>query len=130
MIDETRAQMQGFATRSFLEEELIHQRPVDARQERPWRSRYEMGKLYWFLGYDWGYHALRSLRSALQDPPRPIGGALLLAGYLVAAGSRAPRYAPYYVRFVRQKQRARMNLGHLRGFLRATLRPVGQGRVG
>jgi glycosyltransferase involved in cell wall biosynthesis len=118
MIDETRAQMLGIETRSFVEEELIHLRPVDARQPHRLRSRYEMGKLYWYLGYHWAYHIVRCLRSSVQDPPRGAGGALLLAGYLAAAGSRAPRYDPDYVRFVRQKQRARMNLRHFLRFLR------------
>ena len=34
MIDETRAQMLGYETRSYIEHELIHHRPIDARQSR------------------------------------------------------------------------------------------------
>jgi hypothetical protein len=119
MIDETRAQMLGWETRSFIEEEIIHLRPIDGRQARVVRSRYEMGKLYWFLGYYWPYHLVRCLRSAVQDFPIGIGGAALLAGYLVAAGRGAPRYAQDYVAFVQQKQRERLNFSHFTGFLRA-----------
>lgn len=126
MIDETRAQMLGYETRSFIEEELIHHRPIDARQPHVLSSRFEMGKLYHFLGYHWLYHALRSARSVLEDYPRPLGGLALLAGYAWATLSRAERYAPDYVAFVRRRQLERFNLRHLRTWLRATQRgPTG-----
>ncbi len=120
MIDETKAQMLGFETRSFVDEEILHLRPIDARQTNVLRSRYEMGKLYWFLGYHWAYHFVRCLRSAVQDFPLGIGGAALFAGYLVAALGRRPRYDAAYVAFVQRKQLARFSLAHLRSFLRAT----------
>jgi biofilm PGA synthesis N-glycosyltransferase PgaC len=120
MIDETRAQMGGWTTRSFLEEELIHHRPIDARQANVLRSRFEMGELYHFLGYHPLYMLLRSLRSAVQDFPRGTGGAALLLGYLRAMLRRAPRYDADYVAWVRRQQLARFNLRHLRGFLSAT----------
>ena len=123
MIDETRAQMLGWETRSFLEEEIIHLRPIDARQSHVVRSRYEMGRLYWFLGYHWAYHVVRSLRSACQDYPIGIGGTMLLLGYLAAALSGAERYDPDYVRFVQRKQLERMSLRHLMSFLRASVLP-------
>ena len=120
MIDETKAQMLGYETRSFAEEEIIHLRPIDARQTHVVRSRYEMGKLYWFLGYHWAYHFVRCLRSALQDFPLGIGGAALFAGYLVAALTRRERYDARYVAFVQQKQLERFSVAHLSNFLRAT----------
>jgi len=80
MIDETKAQMAGFETRSFIEDELIHLRPIDGRQEKVLRSRYEMGRLYWYLGYHWLYHAIRSARSVLQDYPRPAECDVYVAG--------------------------------------------------
>lgn len=122
MIDETKAQMAGFETRSFIEDELIHLRPIDGRQEKVLRSRYEMGRLYWYLGYHWLYHAIRSARSVLQDYPRPLGGLMLFAGYVAAALSRAPRYDARYVAFVQQRQKSRLSLSYLRSFLRATAR--------
>ncbi|MEX2209224.1 MAG: glycosyltransferase family A protein [Myxococcota bacterium] len=118
MIDETKAQMLGFETRSFVEEEILHLRPIDARQANVVRSRYEMGKLYWFLGYHWAYHFVRCLRSALQDFPLGIGGAALFAGYLVAALGRSPRYDAAYVAFVQRKQLARIRVAHLASFFR------------
>ncbi|MDJ0868375.1 MAG: glycosyltransferase family A protein [Myxococcota bacterium] len=118
MIDETRAQMRGFTTRSFLEEELIHHRPIDARQSHVLRSRFEMGALYHFLGYHWLYHLLRSARSAVQDFPRLVGGAALLAGYVWSVLRRRPLYDPEYVAFVRHKQMARFRWRHLLDFLR------------
>jgi glycosyltransferase involved in cell wall biosynthesis len=122
MIDETVAQMRGFETRSYLDLELVHHRPIDARQPSVLRSRFEMGRLYHHLGYHWLYHLVRCLRSSLQDYPRGVGGILLLAGYASAALARAEKYDPEYVAFVRERQRARFRLGHLRDYLRAMTR--------
>ncbi len=129
MIDETKAQMLGFQTRSFVEEEIIHLRPIDARQARVVRSRYEMGKLYWFLGYHWAYHFVRCLRSAVQDYPIGIGGAALFAGYLAAVVAGGERYDDAYVAFVRRKQLERFSVGHLVSFLRAIGRSSGERRA-
>ncbi len=120
MIDETRAQMLGWTTRSFLSERLIHHRPIDGRQANALRSRFEMGELYHFLGYHGLYMLVRSLRSAVQDFPRGTGGIALLLGYLRAALRRAPRFDADYVAWVRKQQLARFNLSHLRGYLAAT----------
>jgi len=120
MIDETRAQMLGWRTRSFLEHELIHHRPIDARQSNVLKSRFDMGALYWFLGYHWLYHLVRSARSAVQDFPLVVGGLALFAGYVWAALRRAPRYDADYVAFVRRSQLARFSWRHLIGFVKAT----------
>lgn len=124
MIDETRAQMRGFATRSFLEPdvELIHHRPIDARQSNVWKSRFQMGELYHFLGYHWLYHAIRCVRSAIQDYPRGIGGLALFAGYCKSALRGAPRFDPEYVAYVQRQQLERINLRHLAAYRRATRR--------
>ena len=122
MIDETKAQMLGWQTRSFSDDEIIHLRPIDGRQANVVRSRYEMGKLYWFLGYHWAYHFVRCLRSAVQDYPLGIGGAALFAGYVAALMAGGDRYDEAYVAFVRRKQLARFSLRHLLDFLRASSR--------
>lgn len=124
MIDETRAQMRGWTTRSFLEPdvELIHHRPIDARQANVWKSRFEMGELYHFLGYHWLYHLVRCVRSAIQDYPRGKGGLALWLGYLRAALRRTPRIDPAYVAFVHRQQRERMSLRHFAAYWRATRR--------
>jgi len=119
MIDETRAQMRGWTTRSFLEYELIHHRPIDARQSNVLKSRFDMGALYWFLGYHWLYQAVRSARSAVQDFPLVVGGIALFAGYVWAAVSRRERYDADYVAFVQKSQLARFNWRHLMDFVRA-----------
>jgi biofilm PGA synthesis N-glycosyltransferase PgaC len=120
MIDETRAQMLGWDTRSFVEHELIHHRPIDGRQSNVLRSRFEMGKLYRFLGYHWAYHAIRSARSAVQDFPLVTGGIALFAGYLWSALKREPVYDADYVAFVKQRQLARFSLRHFAQFLTET----------
>jgi glycosyltransferase involved in cell wall biosynthesis len=122
MIDETVAQMLGFEVRSFLDLELLHHRPIDARQPDLLRSRFEMGRLYHHLGYHWLYHLARCLRSSIQDHPRGVGGLLLLAGYARAVITRSKRYDPEYVAFVQKRQRERMSIGHLKNYLRAVTR--------
>lgn len=124
MIDETRARMRGFATRSYLDAdvELIHHRPIDARQANVWKSRFEMGALYHFLGYHWLYHSVRSLRSALQDYPRFFGGLALFAGYVSAALRRRPRFDPEYTAFVQKEQLARFRWDYFARYWRATRR--------
>lgn len=122
MIDETTAQMRGFHTRSFSDLELIHHRPIDSRQQRVLRSRFEMGQLYHYLGYHWLYHLVRCLRSAIQEHPRGVGGLMLGAGYLSAGLTRAERYDDDYVAFVRSRQVGRFRLSHLRNYLRAVFR--------
>lgn len=121
-IDEVTARMKGFGTRSFAEEVLVHHRPIDGRQRHVVRSRYDMGRLYHHLGYDGPYLAVRAARSCVQDYPRVIGGAALLAGFLVAALSRAERYDADFTAFVRREQRARFRWSHLRDYLGATFR--------
>lgn len=124
MIDETTAQMRGFATRSFLDLELLHHRPIDARQERVLRSRFEMGRLYHYLGYHWLYHLARCARSSLQDYPRVIGGILLFAGYARSALAGSQRYDADYVAFVQGRQLERFRLSHLKNYLRSVSRRV------
>jgi glycosyltransferase involved in cell wall biosynthesis len=117
MIDETRAQMQGFETWSFPDLVLIHHRPIDARQPRVYRSRFDMGRLYHHLGYHWLYLAVRSARSALQDYPRGLGGLLLFLGWHWAWLRREPRYDPDFTAFVRRRQLERMSLRQLRAYI-------------
>jgi glycosyltransferase involved in cell wall biosynthesis len=121
MIDETRAQMRGWETRSYTEIELIHHRPIDGRQSNVLSSRYKMGELYHFLGYHPLYHLARSLRSAVQDFPILIGGIALLLGYVSAALRRHPRYDEEYVRFVQKKQMQRFSLQHLMTYVRESV---------
>lgn len=128
MIDETRAQMLGWETRSFIDIELIHHRPIDARQSHVLASRYRMGELYHFLGYHPLYHLARSVRSALQDFPILVGGVALLFGYVSAALRQRERFDEEYVRFVQQKQMQRFSLKHLTGYLRESLARSGSGR--
>jgi len=122
MIDETTAQMRGYTTRSFLDLELIHHRPIDARQKKVLRSRFEMGRLYRHLGYHWLYHLVRCLRSAVQDYPRLVGGICLWAGYVDAMLAREPLYDSAYVEWVRRRQLERFRFRHFRSYLRAVFR--------
>ena len=122
MIDETHAQMRGFETHSFIEEEILHHRPIDGRQSNVYRSRFDMGRLHYRFGYLWLYNLVRSTRSTLQDYPRVIGGILLFLGWHWAWLRRDERRDEAFIEFVQEKQRARMRFGQLFDYLRS-LRP-------
>jgi glycosyltransferase involved in cell wall biosynthesis len=119
MIDETRAQMRGWRTRSFLEYPLLHLRPIDARQSNVLRSRFDMGRLHWFLGYHWLYHYIRCARCVVQEPPRILGGLMLATGYLLDSLRRRPQFDPEFTRFVRARQKTRLRWAHFTGFIDA-----------
>ncbi len=122
VIDEVTAQMKGWDTRSFLEEEIIHHRPIDGRQSNVLRSRFEMGMLYNRLGYDFPYLVVRSVRSALLDYPRVLGGTLLLVGYLYSLLKGEPRQSDAFVATLRKKQRERFSFAHFRKYLSSVSR--------
>jgi poly-beta-1,6-N-acetyl-D-glucosamine synthase len=105
-IDELRAMMAGFVTRSFPHIHAFHHRPQGAAGGRL-KARWNAG----YAAYQSGYSALfmiaRAVRQALQL--RPFSGAALLLGYLWPQLCRAPRAAsPEMVRFVRRQQVRRL----------------------
>jgi biofilm PGA synthesis N-glycosyltransferase PgaC len=121
-IDEVSARIRGYHTRSFIDLELVHHRPIDGRQTNVLRSRYDMGKTCHYLGYDARHMLFRSARSAVQDYPRLVGGVLLFCGYLTAVAQRQQKCDPQLVVALKKEQRRRFTLRHFRTFLRQSLR--------
>lgn len=106
-IDETRAMMRHFGTRSFPHITAIHHRPLGAADGR-WRVLSAGGKAAYHAGYSPLFIAARAAKRGLSAP-FVLGGILLLSGY-VTAYMRAERPAaePELVRFVRREQLRRL----------------------
>jgi hypothetical protein len=108
-IDETRAMMLGFRTRTFLHVTAIHHRPLGAADGR-WRVILAGGRAAYDAGYSPLFITARAVRRAFS-PPIVLGGVLLLSGY-VGAYLRGQRVSaePELVKFVRAQQLRRLFL--------------------
>jgi poly-beta-1,6-N-acetyl-D-glucosamine synthase len=108
-IDETRAMMRGFMTRSFTHINAIHHRPLGAADGR-WRVLVAGGRAAYHAGYSPVFISARAARRALSAPVG-LSGILLLSGYVGACLRREPRTAELdLVRFVRKQQLRRLML--------------------
>lgn len=108
-IDEARAMMLGFKTRSFRHIGAYHHRPQGAAGGL-WRSRKAAGLAAYNVGYSPLFLTARAARLAFKWPPA-VGAAALLAGYLEGSMRRSPRpVSPAVVKFVRREQTRRLLL--------------------
>lgn len=92
-IDFHRARMEGFRTRSFPDPELriTHLRLMGSSDKSVYRGRLRWGRGQWFMGSALPY-ILASGAFRAREKPYVIGGALIVAGYLLAGLKREPRY--------------------------------------
>ena len=108
-IDETQAMMLGFRTRSFPEINARHHRPQGLAGGLV-RSRFNSGYTAYLIGYSPIFMLVRALRRAVY-PPRLIGSAALLAGFVNGYLRRSPKSAsPELVKFIRREQHRRLML--------------------
>jgi poly-beta-1,6-N-acetyl-D-glucosamine synthase len=105
-LDEIKAQMAGWRTRSF-HLSLDHLKPTGSVGGLL-RGRARMGRGAFLLGYHPVFILARSVRMSLY-PPYIIGGSAFLAGYLMALARRLPRVADDgTVKYMRQQQMRRL----------------------
>jgi biofilm PGA synthesis N-glycosyltransferase PgaC len=107
-IDEIRARMHGWRTRSFStpEGDSVHLRPMGShdgllRAYRRWG----------ICAYGYGEHPLHVVLVGFQrlgDPPRLLGGISYIFGWAYAAARRMPRAEPELRAYVRQDQLRRI----------------------
>ncbi|HEV2170695.1 MAG TPA: hypothetical protein VGR40_07095, partial [Candidatus Binatus sp.] len=107
-LDEARAMVHGYRTRSF--------RPIVAKHHRPqgaasgWKARVAAGFAAYRVGYSPLFMIARAARHTVS-PPVPFAGALMLAGYVKGFLRGEPRCAePEVVEFIRRQQRRRLLL--------------------
>jgi len=106
-VDEVKANMLGWTTRSFTDIHMIHHRFTGASWGR-WGGLVKDGK----IDYVSGYHPLFLLAKSivrLLRRPYLLGSLALLWGYMTACAQRVPRVNdPELIRYLRSQQLARL----------------------
>jgi biofilm PGA synthesis N-glycosyltransferase PgaC len=106
-IDEVKAMMAGFRTRSFPHINAYHHRPQGVANGLL-RGRLVTGRAAYSIGYSPLFMALRAARRLMSKPP-VAGSVLLMLGFLDGYLRRLPRVASAeQVKFVRREQRRRL----------------------
>ena len=119
----TTARMHGWKTRTFTEKMSQHHREMGSANHGKLAASYKAG----FHDYLMGVHPVwQFVRSLYQMTRKPwlVGGAFLLAGYVIAASRSAKR--PVSIEFVAFRRGEQMR--RLRAFLRTRLLPS-RGRI-
>ncbi|SRR5579875_2440433 len=108
-LDEARAMMKGFKTRSFPHIRAFHHRPAGAASGHI-RSRLAMGRAAFRAGYSPLFMAVRALRHCVVWPPI-VAGVLMMAGYVEGylRGDK-PVAEDELIRFIRKQQMLRLQL--------------------
>jgi poly-beta-1,6-N-acetyl-D-glucosamine synthase len=100
-IDEIKAALRGWQTRTFLDLPFYHHRREGEREDHAWRM---VGDACYYLGYRIDYLLLRALNNARRDR----AALAMVGGYTRAALRRAERCPDEEVRsFVRRQQSLR-----------------------
>jgi hypothetical protein len=117
-IDELKAQLRGWTTRTIPELPFKHHRPEGARDGSRWRAWSARGRAAHYMGYRAWYLVARALHHARSE-----WGALgMIWGYLAEAAARRPVCADAEVR---SRLRSEQSLRNLRTRRREA---VGAGR--
>jgi glycosyltransferase involved in cell wall biosynthesis len=105
-IDEFKANIRGWKTRTLLDLPFRHHRREGEREPSRWSAWAAQGRLAHYIGYRLPYLLLRVGFRTLRDPSA-VG---LLYGYGRAVADREPRYADNDVRSYLREQQALRNL--------------------
>jgi poly-beta-1,6-N-acetyl-D-glucosamine synthase len=107
-LDEARAMMRGYRTRSFRHIKAKHHRPQGAASG--WKARMAAGLAAYRVGYSPLFMLARAARHTVSQPV-PFAGALMLAGYVNGYIRGEARCAePEVVEFIRRHQHRRLLL--------------------
>jgi biofilm PGA synthesis N-glycosyltransferase PgaC len=111
-IDEFRAQMKGWKTRTFPELRLRHHRPMGSA-EGSLQGIAKRGEVAYFLGYPWRAIIARSLFRCFVDRPLFFVGMSTFLGYLNSWLRRKPHFEDAeLLAYVRRKQLRRLAFWH------------------
>ena len=120
-IDELKANLRGWSTRTIIDLPFRHHRQVgerDGSRRVAWEAE---GKLAHYMGYRFDYLLVRALYRALHEP----AALAMVAAYARAAVRREPRCPDTAVRnYLRQQQRLRLLPLRAREALGRRTRPV------
>jgi poly-beta-1,6-N-acetyl-D-glucosamine synthase len=108
-IDEVKANMLGWTTRTFEELHILQHKPTGSA-DGTWRNAFKNGQANYVTGYDPLFMAAKCLRRAFSRPV-VIGGAGLAAGFCSGYFRKLTRVPdPNVIEFLRQQQRRRLML--------------------
>jgi len=111
-IDETKARLAGFSTRTLRSLRFRHHRPEATNDDSLWRHWHRQGVGSYQLGYRPSYLLVRCGYRATHQ----ISAVALISGYLSALWRRMPRYHDVrVVEAIREQQRARRFFAVARG---------------
>jgi biofilm PGA synthesis N-glycosyltransferase PgaC len=112
-IDEWKARMLGWEVRSFPDLKVLHYRPLGTGTGKL-RSKIEMGRAAYFIGYHPLFMLARGIRR-MADKPYVLGGLAMLWGYFGDWLKRREQVNdPAMIRFVRHNQLKRLGLVRVR----------------
>ena len=106
-LDEVKANMLGWSTRTFPDLKVAHYRPTGAANGA-WQNSVKVGTWSYISGYHPLYMVVRCARWALERPYL-VGAAGLLYGFLLGYIRRIPRTEDQMVRYVRNQQMRRLS---------------------
>jgi len=108
-LDELKAQMLGWETKSYKNLVLKHYKPIGFKQKKTSRRELLAGERLNYLGYHPLFAILKCLYN-IKRKPYIVGGILMLAGYLGAVISGSERNPDReMIRFYRKKQMKRLS---------------------
>ncbi|HVN94217.1 MAG TPA: glycosyltransferase family 2 protein [Terracidiphilus sp.] len=106
-VDEVKANMLGWTTRSFFDIHMVHHRFTGASWGK-WGGLVKDGKIDYVSGYHPLFLAAKSM-VRLRRRPYIVGSIALIYGYLSAFFNRIPQVDdPSVIRYLRQQQLARL----------------------
>lgn len=112
-IDEWKARILGWEVMSFLDLKVRHHRPLGSGTGKL-RSKIEMGRAAYFMGYHPLFMLARGVRR-MVDRPYVLGGLAILWGYFGDWLKRREQVNdPAMIRFLRQHQLKRLGLVRVR----------------
>lgn len=108
IVDESKANMHGWTTRSFFEAAVVHHRPTGTAESK-WKDQLKNGRAYYVAGYHPIFLAAKCVYR-LASKPYITGAAGIAWGYMSAWFSGSPKRVNDLdlVRFVRRQQLRRL----------------------
>lgn len=108
-VDEVKANMLGWTTRTFPELPVIQHKPTGSA-DGTWHNAFKNGRANYVTGYDPLFMAAKCVKRALSRPPF-IGGLAMALGFCSGYLARVPRVTDAgLVDYLRRQQRRRLLL--------------------
>jgi biofilm PGA synthesis N-glycosyltransferase PgaC len=108
-IDELKANMLGWTTRSFPDIRILHRRPTGSA-DGTWKNWFKNGRANYITGYHPLFMFLKCVRRTFQEPVM-LAAVALWSGFISGYIKRTPRVdEPDLIRYVRKQQISRLLL--------------------